>query len=627
MKINKQVLFIVCFIFICHLIEHIDRLMNKPIIEGFNSTDTLIQIKQGSEKVRQFFINNLCPLYQLLPFDVCGRSAIWNPVTCSCDYHLCNKEEHSDVCSFSDNDDKTRPCHVVLGPEPDDDVFCSPFSIGACSGANPTSTETSILRDLLAAVIPITALNQDKSQVVATYNSDQIEEKTRNVLKSFQETFIGATTPEQLVDTKQQYVNIITELIDSDIKVDPTARCSVSDDGLSCVPKDYCVLRQPEGEAANICDDINRGTSYINSIYNIHVNSDIYNNPFDSFKDSLLSDGTDIETIVQAINQGRGTIYTNIDDYIIQGIASNNEQVSSYLDKLNVVFYDFLIDYYQLYLKTIPSSIDPSWFKEECEQYKLNGESLCLYNPSSNICSIKADKINSFNNACNNYNLNHIDCLNTDFCEYDVGCISCPAGEYVNSNTSNICTKPNEKEIIQNIFAENNPIPLDGDITPRKCYQEDITDLPCYSNDLNDPHNSSCNDHGISDISEYLNNSLNPASGSVPDPLPMESVRNRNGPNIIMNIFGTTPNSSQTDCEACNYDAHLYTSAVDLTGQQTLTISSTSVIDDSEHIETGYCGVFKKWYKKIEQMDQTLILNIIFLWKTMEIPLLTVVMN
>ena len=32
MKINKQVLFIVSFIFICHLI---DKILNKDIVEGF----------------------------------------------------------------------------------------------------------------------------------------------------------------------------------------------------------------------------------------------------------------------------------------------------------------------------------------------------------------------------------------------------------------------------------------------------------------------------------------------------------------------------------------------------------------------------------------------------------------
>ena len=624
MKINKQVLFIVCFIFICHFIDN-----STTFIEGFTSTDMVIKFQDSSDKVKQFFINTICPLYQFLPVDLCGRHGIWNSETCSCDYHLCNKDEHSDVCSFSNNEDKTRPCHVILGPQPEDANFCSQFTVEAgCSGITSSTLEKNKLSllhtqlDAISAQLSNAASASDITSSIILVEAafgdlpvgdvHKFLEPTHNL---FVQTASAATASAATADANNRFTDILNQykslvhgFIDTDEKQDPTARCQWNQDKNICQPKDHCVLKTSDHNT-NICEDINTGIDYIDKIYNIHVNDDVYQDPFDTFGQSLIDGGENINDVLQSIHNniaysGQATL----EDYFTYKISSIGYEELSYIEKRNMIFFEFLQDYYHYYLKdpTNQASFDSDWFQTECEQYKIDkaGEPLCLYDMNNGLstCSLNSESIvKQFDNSCHTYNSDHTNCRSLGYCEYDVGCKSCPEGTYTIDSFSNVCKKPDNNQIIQTIFGPNSSsVPLDGDTNPRKCFEKDLEKVPCYDVLTG---SSTCPEYQISNSTSALQSYdtlINPGMTDPTVTVLKESSGQRSSSNDnILNIFGTVPNDTNTECESCKFDAHLFHDFDTLNAGDQTSVYVGAVITAAEHKETYYCGVNKKWVKQI----------------------------
>jgi len=609
MKINKQIIYLLLFIFICHFIDN-----STKIIEGFTSTDMVIKFQDSSEKVKHFFIDTICPLYQFLPVDLCGRHGIWNSETCSCDYHLCNKDEHSDVCSFSNNEDKTRPCHVILGPQPDDANFCTQFIDEArCSGLTPIAQEIVILHILNTNIGQAHFGDTATITPVDTTFGDMPSGNIKKYLEPTHQLFIEQGISQSMfTELQAQYILLVQGYIDTDEKLDPTARCQWN--GITCQPKDHCVLKTSDHNE-DICEDVNTGIDYIDKIYNIHVNDDIYQDPFDTFSQSLIDGGENINDVLQSIHNnisysGQATL----EDYFTYKINSISDGELSYLHIRNMIFFEFLQDYYHYYLKdpTNQASFDSDWFQKECEQFKIDkeGEPLCLYDLNNGLstCSLNSEStVRQFENSCHTYNSDHTNCRSLSYCEYDVGCKSCPEGTYTIDSFSNVCKKPDDNEIIQTIFGPNSSsIPLDGDTNPRKCFEKTLETVPCYDPSTGST-GSSCPGYQISNLgeSQHLYDALNnPGLTNVSaDEIPVlkESLGQRSGSSDnILNIFGTVPNDTNTECESCKYDAHLFHDFETLSDTYKASIYGGTGIADGQHRETYYCGVNKKWVRQTD---------------------------
>lgn len=113
MKINKQVLFIVCFIFICHIL---DKTLYKDNIEGFNTYE-----------IYNSYYNSIIT-YILDFFGGCREGNYRNPISLKCEHNSClNDDVDNKECLYytEDNYIKHVPCHLMTPPKDSDDNFCS----------------------------------------------------------------------------------------------------------------------------------------------------------------------------------------------------------------------------------------------------------------------------------------------------------------------------------------------------------------------------------------------------------------------------------------------------------------------------------------------------------------------
>ena len=76
MKINKKILFIVSFIFICHII---DKIVNKDTIEGFNS---------NTYEIYNSYYHSIIT-YILDFFGGCREGNYRNPISLKCEHNSC----------------------------------------------------------------------------------------------------------------------------------------------------------------------------------------------------------------------------------------------------------------------------------------------------------------------------------------------------------------------------------------------------------------------------------------------------------------------------------------------------------------------------------------------------------
>ena len=119
MKINKQVLFIVSFIFICHLI---DKILNKDIIEGF---------------IGEYYYDEF-KLYLVGIFNYyfpCSESSYRNSDTLKCEYTSCfDRSINIPECEYysSNGETKRRPCHLITQSHVDNSQFCQEFVEETC---------------------------------------------------------------------------------------------------------------------------------------------------------------------------------------------------------------------------------------------------------------------------------------------------------------------------------------------------------------------------------------------------------------------------------------------------------------------------------------------------------------
>jgi len=115
MKINKRVLFIISFIFICHII---DKIINKDNIEGFSS---------NTYEIYNSYYNSLIT-YILDFFGGCREGNYRNPISLKCEHNSClNDDVDNKECLYytEDNYIKHVPCHLMTHPKDSDDNFCS----------------------------------------------------------------------------------------------------------------------------------------------------------------------------------------------------------------------------------------------------------------------------------------------------------------------------------------------------------------------------------------------------------------------------------------------------------------------------------------------------------------------
>lgn len=114
MKINKQILFIVSFIFICHII---DKIVNKDTIEGFTIDYYYDEFKQYLGGVYNYFTP-------------CDDHSYRNLDTLKCEYVSCldiSIENTECEYHYTEGVPKRRPCHVITPSHASDDQFCSNF--------------------------------------------------------------------------------------------------------------------------------------------------------------------------------------------------------------------------------------------------------------------------------------------------------------------------------------------------------------------------------------------------------------------------------------------------------------------------------------------------------------------
>ena len=117
MKINKQILFIVSFIFICHII---DKIVNKDTIEGFTIDYYYDEFKQYLGGVYNYFTP-------------CDDHSYRNLDTLKCEYVSClDTSLENTECEYHYTDGqrggtKRRPCHVITPSHASDDQFCANF--------------------------------------------------------------------------------------------------------------------------------------------------------------------------------------------------------------------------------------------------------------------------------------------------------------------------------------------------------------------------------------------------------------------------------------------------------------------------------------------------------------------